>query len=428
MRAIRQAVGTSRPRVAEEATFCSGYPELARTIDRFGRGVVSLVARHGWTLWSADAWHVVCTARSSGIVDHMSPASAAQVLSDQTTPSPSAMPRPPTRWIISPRDDLVFFIGSAALSYLFLGAHFLAGVSIVTLYWGWLLFFDGPHAFTTLSRTYLDTQEWTRRAGLLLGSLGFFALGPLCVTNGLGPIFFPLAGIAAYHHVVRQHYGFMVIYKAKNGDLQRVDNLIDRAFLVVALYQPFVLFILHDAGARRALPFVVSGRLTAMIDTVLWALLAVAATIFLFRQMQRLLRRDALDLPKYLLLLAVVPMHFLVLRLDLGPTWVAIFFTINHNVQYQRFVWFYNQNRYRIPDGAARFGPAAWVSQNIGRFLVCGVVFAGTYYLPNYLLRPSQIAAGFFWGLAFVHYFLDAKIWHVRGDPELARTLRLGTA
>ena len=34
----------------------------------------------------------------------------------------------------------------------------------------------------------------------------------------------------AYYHVIRQHYGFMVLYKVKNRDLRPLDNTLDRSF------------------------------------------------------------------------------------------------------------------------------------------------------------------------------------------------------
>ncbi len=40
-----------------------------------------------------------------------------------------------------------------------------------------------------------------------------------------------LVGVWAYYHVVKQHYGFMVLYKVKNRDLARLDNNLDRLFL-----------------------------------------------------------------------------------------------------------------------------------------------------------------------------------------------------
>jgi hypothetical protein len=44
--------------------------------------------------------------------------------------------------------------------------------------------------------------------------------------------------------------------------------------------------------------------------------------------------------------------------------------------------------------------------------------------LPAMVLASSGVNAAV-WGLAFTHYCLDARIWKVRGDRELAAALRL---
>jgi hypothetical protein len=57
---------------------------------------------------------------------------------------------------------------------------------------------------------------------------------------GAGFVFFFVAALWAYYHLVKQHYGFMVLYKKKNGDLARIDNALDRLLLLFAFNYPFV--------------------------------------------------------------------------------------------------------------------------------------------------------------------------------------------
>ena len=55
-----------------------------------------------------------------------------------------------------------------------------------------------------------------------------------------------LVAIWAYYHVIRQHYGFMVLYKVKNRDLRPIDNTLDRVFLgVTTILPPFHRFFIH---------------------------------------------------------------------------------------------------------------------------------------------------------------------------------------
>src|ERR687893_1558292 len=158
------------------------------------------------------------------------------------------------RWIISARDDLVWFIGSVLSSYALFALYVGGIVPLVPMVAAWAILIDAPHVFGTFSRTYFDREERHARAKLLWWSLLFFAAGPLAVVAGLGFLFFFLAALWAYYHLVKQHYGFMVLYKKKNGDLDRADNFLDRAFLLLAFTYPFVAFVARDPEALRRVP------------------------------------------------------------------------------------------------------------------------------------------------------------------------------
>src|SRR5919107_2301934 len=158
------------------------------------------------------------------------------------------------RWLISAREDLVWFIGSVVTSYALFALYVWGRVPLVPMVAAWAILVDAPHVFATFSRTYFDREERRARAGLLWGSLLFFAVGPLAVVAGLGFLFFFLAALWAYYHLVKQHYGFMVLYKKKNADLERADNVLDRAFLLLAFTYPFVWFVAHDEEALKRVP------------------------------------------------------------------------------------------------------------------------------------------------------------------------------
>ena len=125
------------------------------------------------------------------------------------------------RWIISARDDLVWFIGSVVSSYVLLFLYVTGLVPLVPMV--------APmgHIDRRASRVWhvlahLFRSRGTKEPGALLwGSLLFFAIGPIMVLAGAAFVFFFVAALWAYYHLVKQHYGFMVLYKKKNGDLAR---------------------------------------------------------------------------------------------------------------------------------------------------------------------------------------------------------------
>src|SRR6187549_582687 len=90
------------------------------------------------------------------------------------------------RWIISARDDLVWFIGSVVSSYILLFLYITGLMPLIPMVALWAILIDAPHVFGTFSRTYFDRTERKNRARLLWGSLLFFAIGPVLVLAGAG--------------------------------------------------------------------------------------------------------------------------------------------------------------------------------------------------------------------------------------------------
>jgi len=338
------------------------------------------------------------------------------------------------RWIISARDDLVWFIGSVATSYALFALYVGGLVPLVPMVVGWAVLVDAPHVFATFSRTYFDREERRARRRLLAWSLLFFLAGPVAVFAGAGFVFFFVAALWAYYHLVKQHYGFMVLYKKKNADLAAVDNALDRAFLLLAFTYPFVAFVARDREAMARVPQVLLGGI-GYLEAALLAATIVVGAAWLGRQAQRALAGMPLDVPKYLLLAAAIPMHWVVLLTPMPhkPIAIVAMLTVYHNLQYHRLVWFHNQ-KYKS-GGAARerHGAAEFISRRLIYYVLFGVLFGVWYQVPrqyvNHAADPAsfttQLASGFLWGYAFIHYHLDAYIWRVRRDPSVGKALHM---
>ncbi|MFY9620921.1 MAG: hypothetical protein WAM70_14955 [Pyrinomonadaceae bacterium] len=370
---------------------------------------------------------------------------ASDIITDQARPRAISL-----RWIISGREDLVWFIGSVAASYLLLILYVTGVLPLIPMVAGWAILIDAPHVFGTFSRTYFDKSEWKTRRRLMLGSLLFFVIGPAMVLLGAGFTFFFIAALWAYYHLVKQHYGFMVLYKKKNDDLAPIDNALDRLLLLFAFNYPFVAFIANDPTAMARVPAILRSGVNAV------ALLLLVGTIvlgvaWLIRQVQRAMLRQPLNVPKYLLLAAAIPMHWIALLTPMPAKPIALMaiLTIYHNLQYHRLIWFHNQ-KYGTPASRAldagetpayrTFGPAAFISRRLIIYIALGIIFGIIYqgprqylgYLnlhtgdsPAALSLPIQLGIAFLWGYAFIHYYLDSKIWRVRRDPSVGKALRM---
>jgi len=339
------------------------------------------------------------------------------------------------RWIISARDDGIWFIGSVVSSYVLLFLYVWGIVPLIPMVAVWAILIDAPHVFGTFSRTYFDRTERHNRARLLWGSLLFFAIGPVLVLAGFGFVFLFVAALWAYYHLVKQHYGFMVLYKKKNGDLARVDNVLDRTLLLFAFNYPFVEFIARDPEAMARVPAVLRAGVSGF-SKLLLAGTILSFVVWLGRQVQRTIIGEPLNVPKYLLLAAAIPMHWIVLLTPMPhkPIAIVAILTIYHNFQYHRLIWFHNQ---KYTNAREKYGAAELISRRVLFYVAFGILFGIIYQGPRQILgylglqngpaQPLAIQLGisFLWGYAFIHYYLDSKIWRVRRDPSVSKALNI---
>ena len=115
---------------------------------------------------------------------------------------------------------------------------------------------------------------------------------------------------------------------------------------------------------------------------------------------------------------------------------IAVFvplLTIFHNIQYHALVWHYNRRKYgknRV-DPTRRYGWAHFVNHNFVVYLIFGTLY--TVITIGFERYPQVVDAidpqymplfrSIFWGFAFLHYDLDAKIWKVSKDDNLRAVL-----
>lgn len=314
----------------------------------------------------------------------------------------------PTPWIISKRDDLVFFIGSAVLGYILI----LISIANGSLPAAFLVLFafavDGPHVFSTLTRTLFDADQ--RGALRKMWLLGFPAcvagIGALAVMAGNDVAFIVVACLSHYH-ISKQHMGFVMIYKRKAGE--REDFKLDRYFTVASLMLPLGYYL-------SAL--ITSNRVPLAVFLLPGAMLA---GWYAWHQSRKLSR----NMPKLLLLGAFIPLQWLawtyaaadphsIVRLVAA----GVAMNVGHSFQYLRLMYFHNHNRY-----ADRSGLLGFVSRKAIYFFAAVVILA----IPNFL--SIQISTFYLSalvvGMLLFHFVVDAKIWRVRGDRALADALRL---
>ena len=80
------------------------------------------------------------------------------------------------------------------------------------------------------------------------------------------------------------------------------------------------------------------------------------------------------------------------------------------------------------------------ISRRVLYYVAFGVIFGLLYQGPRQLLGyfglqnsaagleqslMIQLGVSFLWGYAFIHYYLDSKIWRVRRDPNVGKALHI---
>jgi hypothetical protein len=341
-------------------------------------------------------------------------------------------------WIISRAADLGWFQGSvvaglalvacfALLPALDDGAYTLTHPAVLLLL-AWGVFFDGTHVFGTYARTYLSPNAAAREALpgraawliVLVGpALAWFDAqwcepGPSLLGHAgwLFRSFLLFAYLWAYWHLVRQHYGFLALYRRREPASAARIHLDTVALWLGCLY-PYLRFSLSAGYAHSGLPQLLT---KAVADLLRPALDAAFATALLALAAYTIARRPRLG-PRHSLVVIVVSFHLLVFAVLDNLLVITAALTIFHNLQYHRIVWQYERAQGRRPTG------------NALRYLVLGTLFGLAWYGPRTLgvaLVDSDLARnlllGLGWGVAFHHYYVDARIWRVRRGA-LAQTL-----
>jgi hypothetical protein len=152
-------------------------------------------------------------------------------------------------WLFSAPVDLLAFVGSAAvaLGLLILGVP-LGLLDSDTPDWLWIgtiLMIDVAHVYATGFRVYFDPRELRRRPWL-------YALTPILalvvssvIYGQSSALFWRLLAYLAVFHFVRQQYGWVALYRAREGDHGRCGWWIDAVAIYSATLYPLIYWHTH---------------------------------------------------------------------------------------------------------------------------------------------------------------------------------------
>jgi hypothetical protein len=365
-------------------------------------------------------------------------------------------------WIRSRNFDVVFVFGGL-LGSLVLGAVTLANPALIpALFWLWILTGDGPHMFATYVRTYLDEGAWRTMKPLLLRSTLAFAIGPACLildamlhSDQAFLAFNGIAGLYGFHHVTRQHYGFVALYRARgrgsepqvlqagSPPVSSLEVHLDRWALYLGCVIPYVYFVFSHPRSRAliGLADVPLGLAPSVLLLVLWLGAMGGFCIGTLRAGNGASLKLAYGIATSLFhgVLYGYVGHFepVYARAD-NPNQefllLVMMTSVFHNVQYVALVYALGNAE------IARSGVTPWLRENGIRFIGVFVVFmacyvataAGTGVFPvlQWLtgrnlgpFRLNDVMLSVWWGMSLHHYYLDQHIWRIRNNAPLRTDL-----
>lgn len=346
-----------------------------------------------------------------------------------------------TPWIVDQRYDQLFLWGAwfIPLALWAVAVSMPYGLLVALVIF---VLLDNSHQVATLPLTIFDPATMKRSAPVYLS--GAVAIGGAAIAISFYPdtlISQVWASLVIYWgawHIIRQHYGFLRLYQARD---KPADERIARAE-VYALYSgaafPYFMNLSHGWASEGI------GKMFYRVPVPpwsAWVVLAIFVVSLAFAltdvASRRKARRPAVS--RRLLHVLLVVSNFWIGLLWAGREDIilaVLFITSYHDLQYHAVVWLVGRRR-SAAAAEPVFPAVRRMFGSMGVFAAAVVVGAlGQAFLRNdfqfagSLLPESAVTTALFavvTSYSYMHYFFDGKMWKLSTDPRLRAELGLGT-
>jgi hypothetical protein len=252
-------------------------------------------------------------------------------------------------WLFSRRADLLLFGGSTALALLFLGighaTGLLDGDAPPWLFLVAVVGVDVAHVWSTGWRVLADGNAARARLALYLGvPLAAWAAG--VAAYSVSPLFFwrVLAYLAVFHFI-RQQYGWVALYRRKNGEGQE-GRLLDAAAIYGATLTPLLFW--HAHLPRKFQWFLKGDFLSGLPEWVSRAAFVLYAGIFaawIVKEVARVRAGRPVSWGKVLIVLTTAATWFLGIVVFDSDYAFTVTNVLVHGIPYMGLVWFTSKSR-----------------------------------------------------------------------------------
>ncbi len=297
-----------------------------------------------------------------------------------------------SRWLVSARFDVAFFVAPATLAIVALRLsppELLARDDLPVWVWVALIpLIDVSHVYASLYRTYFDAEEIARRPALYVAVPAIVFVVGTILYAAEAATFWRVLAYAAVWHFVRQQYGFLMLYRRRAGERGRWDGRLDGALLYLTTLYPLLYW--HTHLPRRFAWFVEGDFLSlpfARAATAAGYLYLLLALAYLAKELYKRCRGDSISPGKSLVLLATAATWYCGIVMYDSDYAFTLTNVMSHGVPYVALVWITLRRR--------------WADATAGSWL-------------RWISRPQAIAAfvGVLLGLALVEEALwDRLVW-----------------
>ncbi len=326
------------------------------------------------------------------------------------------------KWIISPRADLLFFVGTPLLCLVPMMALRSVFDSQTILFFI-MSFFAMGHHLPGFMRAYGDPELFTTFKEKFLVApvivLLVVALAQFHTLHGL----FLMVLLWEIWHLFMQHYGIMRIYDGKNKIFAKWNARWDwlltmAAFVTVVVYSPEYFYRILDHNQNVGLPLLSIEQTLMFKQMLLYATLAIGIC-YLGNLGWRVATGQKVSFPKVAVMGTTIFLIYFgwiyIKDLTIGYAAFAAF----HDIQYFAIVWVYNNNLVNRQEKTSRLLRAFFTSRSIpilvGYVAIC-FIYGTVNYSLNWFDRATWIKAVEVLVITstLLHYYFDGFIWKMR--------------
>lgn len=346
------------------------------------------------------------------------------------------------RWLFSAPIDLALFGGTAIVALVLVGLAPALGIGKDAPEWSWItgvLLVDVAHVWSTAFVVYLDPVEWRRRPLLYgLTPIAAYVVGFALYAWGPGPFWRVIAYLAVFHFV-RQQYGWVMLYRARNGERDRLGRWIDGATVYAATIYPLLWWhaqLPRGFAWMRDGDFVAGAMPARVVDIAGVAYIALLAA-YVVRAVVQGVRHEPVSWGKHLIVLTTAVCWYVGIigtNTDYSFTVTNVFI---HGVPYMALVYFYARNAAGeaprgasaklLARGAIAFLATLWMIAYVEEMLWDRGIWHDRDWLFGSGLDIGSTGALILAPLLampqITHYVLDAFLWRRSANPRLPRLL-----